>query len=180
VASRAGSGTELFGAREYRPGDPLRRIDWRSTARHGELIVREYEPPGIQSLGIFCDPAPPTREAADQVARLAASEVWECLRNGGRAVLWAPGTEPSTYEESGSMWALWEWLARYPSPDDGASPEPPRVGDAVGVIAGGDARVADALERAKRRGGAIRAWVVGETEPNVDAPIERVGTGWPL
>jgi uncharacterized protein (DUF58 family) len=180
AASRAGSGTELFGAREYRPGDPLRRIDWRSTARHGELIVREYEPPGIQSLGIFCDPAPPTREAADQVARLAASEVWECLRNGGRAVLWAPGTEPSTYEESGSMWALWEWLARYPSPDDGASPEPPRVGDAVGVIAGGDARVVDALERAKRRGGAIRAWVVGETEPNVDAPIERVGTGWPL
>src|SRR3981081_3774152 len=87
AASRAGTGTELFGVREYRPGDPLRRIHWRSSARHGELIVREYEPPGIQSLGIFCDPSPPTPEAADQIARLAAAAARGCLRGGGRAVL---------------------------------------------------------------------------------------------
>ena len=45
-APRAGSGMELFGVREYRAGDPLRRIHWRSSARLGELVVREYEPPG--------------------------------------------------------------------------------------------------------------------------------------
>ena len=50
--------------REYRPGDPLRRIHWRSSARHGELIVREFEPPGVQTLGIFCDPSPSTPEVA--------------------------------------------------------------------------------------------------------------------
>jgi uncharacterized protein (DUF58 family) len=76
TAPRSGSGNELFGVREYRPGDPLRRIHWRSSARHGELIVREYEPPGVQTVGILCDPDPPSREAADQVARLAASEAW--------------------------------------------------------------------------------------------------------
>ncbi len=58
AAPRAGSGTEMFGVREYRPGDPLRRIHWRSSARHGELIVREFEPPGVQTVGIFCDPSP--------------------------------------------------------------------------------------------------------------------------
>ncbi|MGH7123559.1 MAG: DUF58 domain-containing protein, partial [Stellaceae bacterium] len=86
-APRSGSGTELFGVREYRPGDPLRRIHWRSSARLGELVVREYEPPGVQTLGIFCEPHPATREIADQVARLAASEAWDCIRGGGRVVL---------------------------------------------------------------------------------------------
>src|SRR6202158_1053637 len=61
------------------------------TARDGELIVREYEPPAIQSLGIFCDPAPPTPEAADQIARLAASEAWDCLRHGGGGGRARPG-----------------------------------------------------------------------------------------
>jgi uncharacterized protein (DUF58 family) len=180
AASRAGTGTELFGVREYRPGDPLRRIHWRSSARHGELIVREYEPPGIQSLGIFCDPAPPTREAADQIARLAASEAWDCLRSGGRAVLWSPGAEPSTYDESRSFWALLEWLARYPAPVEGLDLPPPRVSDAVAVVAHYDAQVVDALEAIKQRGGDIRAWVVGEAQLDVNAPVQNVGLGWPL
>ena len=30
-------------AREYRPGDPLRRMNWPATARHGELMVRQEE-----------------------------------------------------------------------------------------------------------------------------------------
>jgi uncharacterized protein (DUF58 family) len=32
------------GARAYSPGDPLRLVDWRSTARRGSLMVRELEP----------------------------------------------------------------------------------------------------------------------------------------
>ncbi len=31
-------------AREYRPGDPLRRVHWRATARHDQLMVRQEEP----------------------------------------------------------------------------------------------------------------------------------------
>ncbi|WAP51190.1 DUF58 domain-containing protein [Arthrobacter sp. ATA002] len=30
--------------REYRPGDPMRRVHWAATARHGELMVRQEEP----------------------------------------------------------------------------------------------------------------------------------------
>ena len=29
--------------REYRPGDPMRRVHWSATARHGELMVRQEE-----------------------------------------------------------------------------------------------------------------------------------------
>src|SRR5256712_2237050 len=71
---RAGSGNELFGIREYRPGDSLRRIHWRSSARHGELLVGADEPPRVQSLALWLEPQPPTPQGADQIARLAASE----------------------------------------------------------------------------------------------------------
>lgn len=30
------------GAREYHPGDPMRMMDWKATARHGALMVREF------------------------------------------------------------------------------------------------------------------------------------------
>ena len=180
AAPRAGSGTEMFGVREYRPGDPLRRIHWRSSARHGELVVREYEPPGVQTLGIFCDPAPATKDAADQIARLAASEAWDCIRDGGRVVLWAPGQEPSRPSESRSLWALLEWLARYPSLVAESEPAPTGLSDAVGVCAGEAIEITAALETVRRRGGRIRAWVVGDTELDVEAPVRRVGTAWPL
>ena len=36
-----GVGREPYALREYRPGDPLTRIHWRASARHGRLIARE-------------------------------------------------------------------------------------------------------------------------------------------
>jgi uncharacterized protein (DUF58 family) len=185
TAPRSGSGNELFGVREYRPGDPLRRIHWRSSARHGELIVRENEPPGVQTVGILCDPDPPSREAADQIARLAASEAWDCLRAGGRVVLWAPGCEPTRPEESRSIWPLLEWLARYPLPasgeGQGGDAEPPMtLSDAVAVTASRSPALADALDTVRRRGGSVRAWVVGEAELDTDAPVQKAGLSWPL
>jgi uncharacterized protein (DUF58 family) len=170
---------ELFGVREYRPGDPLRRIHWKSSARLGELVVREYEPPGVQTVGIFCDPHPANRGVADQVARLAASEAWDCIRFGGRVVLWAPGLEPSLPSEARSLWALLEWLARYPSPAGGEEAAP-SVTDAVGVTGSADAALIEALETVQQHGGRIRAWVVGEADLEIEAPIQRVGTSWPL
>ncbi|HEX6195394.1 MAG TPA: DUF58 domain-containing protein [Jiangellaceae bacterium] len=37
---RPGDGSELLDVREFRPGDRIRRIDWRVSARRGELHVR--------------------------------------------------------------------------------------------------------------------------------------------
>ncbi|HUV05250.1 MAG TPA: DUF58 domain-containing protein [Armatimonadota bacterium] len=42
-AGAKGSGIEFHGVREYQAGDELRRVHWRSTARHGRLNVIEFE-----------------------------------------------------------------------------------------------------------------------------------------
>jgi uncharacterized protein (DUF58 family) len=43
LASQVGDSEEFVALREYRPGDPLRRIHWRSWARTGKPIVKEYQ-----------------------------------------------------------------------------------------------------------------------------------------
>jgi len=42
VQTRAGAGGELIGLREYQPGDPVRRIDWKATARATKPMVRIF------------------------------------------------------------------------------------------------------------------------------------------
>ena len=41
----AGDGDEFSGLRDYRSGDPQRRIAWKASARHDGLLVRESEVP---------------------------------------------------------------------------------------------------------------------------------------
>lgn len=43
LASNVGQSDEFVSLREYRRGDPLRRIHWRSWARIGKPIVKEFE-----------------------------------------------------------------------------------------------------------------------------------------
>lgn len=43
--ARKGEGEHLHGLREYRPGDPLKRVAWRTSARHQKLYSREMETP---------------------------------------------------------------------------------------------------------------------------------------
>jgi uncharacterized protein (DUF58 family) len=42
-------------AREYRAGDPLRRVHWRQTARRGELMVRQEEQEGDPEAALLLD-----------------------------------------------------------------------------------------------------------------------------
>lgn len=43
LASSVGESEEFVSLREYRPGDPLRRVHWKSFAKLGKPIVKEYQ-----------------------------------------------------------------------------------------------------------------------------------------
>lgn len=49
------SGLEFYGMRDYRPGDDLRRIVWRASARTGKLMVREAEQGITDKIQIILD-----------------------------------------------------------------------------------------------------------------------------
>ncbi|HEX4963573.1 MAG TPA: DUF58 domain-containing protein [Thermoanaerobaculia bacterium] len=86
--------SRFLGLREYRPGDGLRRIHWRATARSGRLQVKLYEPAVLEGvllaveMGKAAWPAvgetesDPTRE----LAVTAAASIAEFVLGGGQAV----------------------------------------------------------------------------------------------
>ncbi|HBZ56946.1 MAG TPA: DUF58 domain-containing protein [Syntrophobacteraceae bacterium] len=43
LSTSVGESHEFIGLRDYRPGDPLRHIHWKSLAKVDKLIVKEYE-----------------------------------------------------------------------------------------------------------------------------------------
>src|SRR6185295_9251939 len=69
---RRGPGPEYLGVREYRPGDPVRQVHWRLTARHGELVVRDLEEERMPRLAIWLD-TPSEEVALDRCCTIAAS-----------------------------------------------------------------------------------------------------------
>ena len=50
-----GSSGEFVGLRDYRPGDPLRQIHWKSWARTGRPVVKELEDTYFPRYGLILD-----------------------------------------------------------------------------------------------------------------------------
>jgi len=79
LASSVGDSEEFLSLREYRPGDPLKRIHWRSWARAGKPIVREYQDEFFVRHGLvldtFVDASTPVFEEAVSVASSFAASV---------------------------------------------------------------------------------------------------------
>jgi uncharacterized protein (DUF58 family) len=74
-ASRVPVGLDFFGLREYEVGDDLRRVHWRSTARTGELMLRQDEMPWEARSTILLDTRPSTHhgESFERAVEMAAS-----------------------------------------------------------------------------------------------------------
>ncbi|HEY5387217.1 MAG TPA: DUF58 domain-containing protein [Thermoleophilia bacterium] len=47
--------TALRGTRAYRPGDPMRTINWRATARSGVLQTNEFDPASLAAVRLLVD-----------------------------------------------------------------------------------------------------------------------------
>jgi uncharacterized protein (DUF58 family) len=82
---------DFHGLRPFRPGDSPRWIHWRTSARRGELMVREFEDvPGDDLVLVLAPPGANATGLADVEAVIdaAATIVWEwCRRRGDRLVL---------------------------------------------------------------------------------------------
>lgn len=169
---------QVSGTRPYAPGDPLRRIHWRSTARTGELRAKETELPAAvrqlvvldaagagESAGaaLWADPA--LAAAVEAAAGLARRG----LELGGRVRLAVSDGQGSAAEAQGRerLGELLQLLAAVPR--GGARPEAfaelalrearQAGGGAVTLVtARADAQLAAALRRLPR--GAVRVVLV--------------------
>ncbi len=75
--------------REYVPGDPLRRVHWKSSAKHDEYLVMEFAPTRRnETVSIV---AGGTREGVDEMASAAASIVIAAAGAGLGVELTVPG-----------------------------------------------------------------------------------------
>ncbi|MDD9901099.1 MAG: DUF58 domain-containing protein [Alphaproteobacteria bacterium] len=54
---RAGTGEAFWQFRPYMPGESVRGIDWKETAKRGEAFVREKEWEAAQTLWLYRDPS---------------------------------------------------------------------------------------------------------------------------
>jgi uncharacterized protein (DUF58 family) len=93
-ARLGGSGTDFWGVREYYPGDPLRRLDWRLTARHPhKFFTKEFEQEEIADVGLILDARKKTNlrigedSLFEHAARATASLAEVFLRQGNRVSL---------------------------------------------------------------------------------------------
>jgi uncharacterized protein (DUF58 family) len=116
---RANEDTNLVGGlRPYVPGDPLRRVHWKATARHDDLMVHEFdrEPSGDLWLIVDLDArvqAGKEAEATQEYAViLAASLAAQFLRQGERRAvgLVASGRRPVLLPPGRGQDQLWRIL----------------------------------------------------------------------
>ena len=77
ISRAKGEGIEFADVREWVPGDRVRRINWRASARRGELYVNEQHPERntdvVLFLDTFTDVESGVRGTLDQAVRAATS-----------------------------------------------------------------------------------------------------------
>ena len=115
---RRGLGAEYLGIREYRTGDSMRHVHWPSTARHGSVMVREFEQERAQSLTVVIDTladvvpgADAERTPLDVCCSIAASVSLAAVRSRRDVRLVAARGGELDVLEATDPGAILDWLA---------------------------------------------------------------------
>jgi len=94
---------EFYGVREWRTGDSRRWIHWRSSARHGTLVVRQFEQQRTRDVAVLVDlwqpdlPEPDHLDAVELAVSFAATVAADVCRKGGSDLLVAAtGAKPES------------------------------------------------------------------------------------
>jgi uncharacterized protein (DUF58 family) len=159
AAPRRGLGPGLLDLRAFRPGDDLRLVHWRSSARTGALMVRELEDEAGRRIRLEVEPArggPGTAAEAvveDDLSWVASLAVaW--VRRGAAVGLAAPGVRLPVRAGQAHLRAILRALALY-DPAGPRAAEPARPG-----AESGDAAVAHFAI-----GAGLAAWPGAPEEP---------------
>ncbi len=100
---------EFYGLRDWASGDSRRWIHWRSTARRGQLTVRQYEPLGQSNLCLLVDlwqpegPDDAQQERIEDLISLAATAVVDACQQRCRLTVAIAGQDPRLLSGTGSM-----------------------------------------------------------------------------
>jgi uncharacterized protein (DUF58 family) len=92
--------SEFRGIRPHQPGEPLSRIDWKSTARTGTLMIREMEEPAGSDVTVLLDGSAshvvgvPPETNFELAVRATGSIADYALRMGRGVALVCHETEP--------------------------------------------------------------------------------------
>lgn len=156
VTDTPGSGLEFYATREYRPDDPVDRIDWRRFARTGDLTTVQFRERRATRVVLVVDaresarvvPRPGHPDGAELCA-YAAGQTFESLREAGNHVgLATIGVDAAAVDAALSGDADLPWI------DAGTGPETRARVDAVLDAAcedGGRTAVADGGSRLAER-----------------------------
>jgi hypothetical protein len=95
LASSVGDSEEFISLRDYRPGDPLRRIHWKSWAKTGKPIVKEYQDEFFVRHALILDTFQKTEhsEIFEEAVSIAASFVCSIQTQESLLDLMFVGTE---------------------------------------------------------------------------------------
>jgi uncharacterized protein (DUF58 family) len=182
LASSLGDATEFVGTRDYREGDPLRRIHWRSWARRGQPVVKEYHEEYFSRVALVLDtylPRRPRREdrrAFEAAISLVASIADRLSRSEEVVDVLAAG--PDLYEVSagrslgylGNVLDVLACLDPCHEPPFAALSAPllerlSRLTTVVAVVLDWDEPRESFLRHVRRLGVAVRAYVVRTGAP---------------
>ena len=130
--------------REYEQGESLRRVHWRSTARRGELMVKELEDAPRDEIAVLldADATAVVGESFDVQVRAAGSILESYVRRGRRAVL-VVNSERRDVQQVHSAAADWRRALELL-----AAAEPSGRGSVARLLAEHDGPAARALELA--------------------------------
>jgi uncharacterized protein (DUF58 family) len=104
LSSSTGDAIEFVGTREYREGDPVRNIHWRSWARRGAPVVKEYQEEYFARIALVLDtfaparPTPPQERSFEAAISVLASIADHYSRSDAVVDILAAG--PEVYEVS--------------------------------------------------------------------------------
>ena len=110
---------DFYGLRDYRSGDTRRHIHWRTSARRGKLMVRQFERGLHQDVAVYVDLWQPDRttdadrEHVERVVSFAATLIHDLYRREGcRVWLAIAGAAEPPLEGTASTWLVREAMIR--------------------------------------------------------------------